>query len=439
MNRTSQFFLQSGIALILSLLLLFLLTLIGVASFGNASLQERMASNARTQTMAFEAAAAGAVGAIDFFEDNRELGADQLCGSSDHEGWADPTAWVDRGQVGVAVLSQRMYCLADVYSCEDDDADCGVRPPRSQLFVLSRGEVLSGEQVVATRDIEVRLAVGSTWAAGDGCGALCFPGCESGTLNFPTSNAFQVDGAGGPAITAGCQGFADDIRAGIRDNRIGNYIGGIAATDPGSPWDDPDAVEAFRANIAASALAAQLALECPVGPGGCYHGTGVTDNGNTTYGTVAAPQITYINGDASMGGNISGAGIMLVNGNLSWSGTPNFQGLLIVLGGTYTIGGGGHGGDQQGSVVILNAPGGSPAADYGEINFDVTGGGTAEFAFNCGALWAAQSLLDGEGQSMWSPECDTGPQNPYEAGPDELIIASWRENVGWREEFFGSE
>ncbi len=46
----------------------------------------------------------------------------------------------------------------------------------------------------------------------------------------------------------------------------------------------------------------------------------------------------------------------------------------------------------------------------------------------------------------WSlgPEAASGarsatPANPFQAGPEELIIASWRENIGWREEFFGAE
>jgi hypothetical protein len=157
----------------------------------------------------------------------------------------------------------------------------------------------------------------------------------------------------------------------------------------------------------------------------------------SAFGTVAQPQITYIEGNASFGGSISGAGIMFVKGTLTWNGTPNFKGLIVTLGGTFTTGGGGIGGDNGGSLVILNQPLGG-TGDFGQTNFSTTGGGNAIFKFNCDALWAAHALLDEQGQNQWSPECDVGPQSPFEAGPSELIIASWRENIGWREDFFGS-
>ncbi|HKX56566.1 MAG TPA: hypothetical protein VJN01_10700, partial [Xanthomonadales bacterium] len=353
-------------------------------------------------------------------------------------GWDDPTDWVEMGSDSGASLKQRLYCLADEYPCSADEIAEGLctmndRPPRSQLFVLSRGEVTIDSKVVASRDIEIRLEVGVDGGAGDGCGALCFPACNMGPLEFPNSNSFHVDGAGGFAITAGCQAAADEISDAIADNRIGNYLGGIGVTAPGAPWDSVSAVEQFRLNLRDSALAAQAAGTCQTG---CVlsgtDGAPYVDNGNSNYGTVADPQITYVEGNADFGGNVSGAGILLVNGNLAWNGTPNFQGLILVLGGELQIDGGGTGGNHAGSVVLLDALG-AVGEEFGEAAFDNTGGGNAEYNFSCDALWAAHELLDESGQGMWSPECDTAPQNPYEAGPDELVIASWRENIGWRD------
>jgi hypothetical protein len=430
---------QEGLALILALLLMFVLVILGVTGFSNTHVQERSAKNAHTQTIAFEAASAGANNAINFFDANHDLGPDEDCGATGHEGWDEPTDWVDVGSIGQASLKQRLYCLADSYPCSAEEEDEGLctsedRPARSQLFVLSRGEVTIDGKVVAQRDIEVRLEVGSSGTAGDGCAALCFPACEMGPLDFPTSNAFQVDGAGGPAITAGCPAGAEDIRDAIRDNRIGNYIGGISSASPGSPWDDVGETEQFRLNLLAAAQAAQGAGTCQTG---CYlapvTGNTYVDNGNTDYGSVADPQITYIAGNVDFGGNISGAGILVVNGDLIWNGTPDFKGLIIVLGGDYIVDGGGTGGNHAGSVVILNALG-AVGDVFGEATFDHTGGGTAEYNFSCTALWSAWDLLDPTGQEMWAPECDAGPENPYQAGPEELVIASWRENVGWRDD-----
>ncbi len=421
---------QQGVAMLLSLLTLLMLTMLGVSSFHNSHLQERSAGNMRLQTVAFEAAAAGANNAINFYDSHKGSAPDELCGTLNHDGWDNPTGWIDMGSVGEASLKQRMYCLADEYP----DAEGG-RPLRSQLFVLSRGAVTAGGNVVSQRDIEVRLAVGDIGAAGDGCGAICFPSCNPGVFDFPNSNSFEVDGNGGPAITGGCDAMTDEIREGIRDNRIGNYIGGVITTAPGAPWASPVTVEDFRANVEAAAQEAQIGGVCQ---GFCYSASSVIDNGNTVFGTVGYPQITYIHGNASFGGNISGAGIMFVNGALSWNGTPNFKGLIVTLGGSFTIDGGGTGGDHAGSVVVINTEGEDVVLDFGESSFYNNGGGTALYEFNCDALWAAHALLDAAGQVMWSPECETGPGSPHEAGPGELIIASWRENIGWREEFFGS-
>ncbi len=445
MNHKMPMRSQQGIALMLALLLLFVMVVLGVAGFSTTQMQERGAGNVRLQAKAFERASAGANDAINFFDDHHDLGPDQLCGSIGHIGWDGPTDWVNRGAIDDVFLQQRMYCLAVKYPCTAAEEAAGVctqddRPVRSQLFVHSRGYVTdNGEfdgEIVAQRDVEVRLAVGSTGGAGDGCGAMCFPACSTKTLNFPNSNDFTVDGSGGPAITAGCQSVADSIRSALGSNPKGNYIGGIAATTPGAPWDSPAKTEQFRQNLELAAQLAQSAGNCQTG---CYYPSGlnISGGGKSTniFGTPDHPQITYVEGNASFGGNVSGAGILVVNGNLSWNGTPNFKGLILVLGGSFNIDGGGHGGDHGGSVILLNNLG-AVGDQFGPASFSNTGGGRANYTFSCSALWAAHDLLDGAGQGMWSPECDTAPQNPYEATPDELIIASWRENIGWREATF---
>ncbi len=430
----SKFSHERGVALFLGLIMLLIMTILGISSFQNAHIQERSAGNARLQSVAFEAAAAGATDAINFFNSQTETAPDQLCGSLGHEGWDNPTAWVDMGSVGEASLRQRMYCLADEYP----DAEGG-RPARSQLFVLSRGEVSTGGQVVAQRDIEVRLDVGAVGTPGDGCGALCFPGCEGGSYDFPPSNSFQVDGGGGPAITASCPDEVALMEDEISDNRLGNYIGGVQDSDPGLPWNSPSEVEAWRLNVIAAAQALQAAGACMTA---CYTPGNLSVPGNTEFGTAADPQITYIEGNADFSGTISGAGILVVNGNLCWGGTPAFVGLIVVLGGTYEIcSGGGDGGDHAGSVVVLNAPG---DGTFGAPTFGVTGGGTAEFNYSCEALQTASSFLtdtvatlDPAGQNSWNPDCNQ-EGSIWEESPITTIIASWRENIGWREEFFGS-
>ena len=61
-------------------------------------------------------------------------------------------------------------------------------------------------------------------------------------------------------------------------------------------------------------------------------------NGNATFGTTAAPQITHFTGNGGVtikaNGNASGAGIMIVEGNLTIQGNFNFKGLILVRGTT---------------------------------------------------------------------------------------------------------
>ena len=61
-------------------------------------------------------------------------------------------------------------------------------------------------------------------------------------------------------------------------------------------------------------------------------------NGNATYGTTAAPQITHFTGNGGVtikaNGNAQGAGIMIVEGNLTIQGNFNFKGLILVRGTT---------------------------------------------------------------------------------------------------------
>ncbi|MEE4218658.1 MAG: hypothetical protein V2I48_13675 [Xanthomonadales bacterium] len=482
---------QSGLALFLSLVLLFILTLVAVASFSSTNVQERAAGNIRLQTMAFEAAAAGANNAIDFFltqaatlpeNDPDPNVLDQQCGASNDTGWYDDddnpvlSDWIPvTYDVDGVNLYQRMYCLVDTYPCTVGEPGCDtgvVRAPRSQLFVLSRGEVVNNGTVVAFREVEVRIdRRNDTWTA-EGCGAVCFPACDyllddkgDPRIDFPSSNVFQVDGGGGSAVTTGdCDDsdLLDTILGDIKDSRLGNYDGGLHQQDPGSPWNDPTETDIFRdairdvaENTADIGLLINAENPNPPGAGEYFADPGLDsggvyeDNGNTDYRTsTGGPMVVYVEGDLEFGGNVSGAGIIMVEGDIFWNGTPNWEGLIVTLGGSYTIDGGGTGGDHAGSVVVLNnngqtgcSAGGGSCDPFGGISWENTGGGTAEYNWNCDALLMAFNLVDdgvsGNPETPWGFDCDRSPPTLFES-PGDLIIASWRENLGWRTDEFSA-
>lgn len=435
---------QSGVVLVLGLLLLVTITLIGIATMGSTHIQERMAGNAQLQALAFEAASAGVGRSLDFWE-AQSAEHDLECDKPFHEGW-DPetTGWSDPVQIGSAELQQRLRCVGT--PCKADDADECLHGRRSKLFVENRGLVFAGDDVrVAQREIAVRLTreftEGQNIPVRD-CGALCFPQCDGGndTVNVTGGGTLTADGEAGPAITVACQELLDTWEDETDAKRQDN-LGGFAVLDSDQtprPWDDLDNLSAFRDVVKAQAYAA--GDSCAGGRGSnqtasCYHSGDVTESGNLQFGTEDTPRITYIDGDASMGGNIRGAGILFVDGNLSWQGTPQFDGLIVVTGGTMGVdSGGGGGGDHAGTVVVLNAPEG--ASNFGPTHFNVTGGGNAKFNFNCKALEEVRGLLNQAGQDLWDPGCggDGEGEVPGEDWFGEFRIESWRENIGWRED-----
>ncbi len=141
---------------------------------------------------------------------------------------------------------------------------------------------------------------------------------------------------------------------------------------PGSNWSTP-----AQMNALAQAMANAANLTCP-GNAACS---------NTTFGSPSAPQITYINGDATLSG---GAGVIVVTGTLTFNGNTNFDGIVLVIGqGIMNVQGGG-GGQINGEVLIANtnshtAPFGQLAA-LGSPTLNWTGGGSNFIQYN--SCWA---------------------------------------------------
>jgi hypothetical protein len=109
-------------------------------------------------------------------------------------------------------------------------------------------------------------------------------------------------------------------------------------------------------------------------------------------GTISPynPQVNVVQGDLTIGGGWSGAGILLVTGNLTMSGNPNFDGLILVIGTGQFIKNGGGNGTLDGSILVANLhvnadgtgallPSGGPP---GVPHLDWNGGGNAQFNYD---------------------------------------------------------
>ena len=364
---------QGGVALVFSLLLLLVLTVIGVAAMNSTVMQERMAGNQRMQTETFEVASEGVSRSLEFYYDNTgnvqdivEHDDGLLCGFvhrfagttvDDRLAWRFPAQGFETiyTQDGFR-LDQQMYCCRNWAQVEVDGNLTWVENP-SKLFVLNRGTAMTGDDddadQLARREVEVRLDEGDP---GEPTCAFCVPG-GIGNIDAPNSNALRMHGSCGPAITTETpEGAAQFIDA-IGDNRIGNYDGGVAHGDMGSPWNDPNLLAEFVWWVKLGlddAAAVGGGGATPILNGRYWYGNQSFGGGDDPLGTPASPEINYIDGNLSAQGNFSGAGITIVRGTISWGGTPDFQGLLISLGGDFEVSGGGGGGNPGGSMVMTN-------------------------------------------------------------------------------------
>ena len=199
-----------------------------------------------------------------------------------------------------------------------------------------------------------------------------------------------------PAIGVGDATGVSNMDSQIPNNRTGNYTGlapippaplvpsvqneGVGTAQypsnnvlgPTSNWATP-----YDLNQLAQSMANQANIVCP-GNAACA---------GTTFGTDAAPKITYINGDATLAG---GAGVLVVTGTLTFNGNTNFDGLILVIGqGIMNVHGGG-GGQVNGEVLIANTN--SHVAPYGQLatlgspSLNWTGGGSNFIQYN--SCWA---------------------------------------------------
>lgn len=484
MNMKQKRFLQgqTGTALVFSLMLLLIMTILGISSMNNTLMQERMAANARNQTAIFEAASAGVSKAVEytFAADNwPDCNGDASCESKDGEnkkicgqsgqslvndgneltvpdptdpdttkqipGWS--TDWGTPETVaGNFGYQQRIYCLGAGDATNVDDA--ALEYP-SQLFVLTRGSMQSDQGLDASREIEVRI--GRRQPGDFPPPPIQAPKGKLVNVAPASSNSLSVIGECGPAVLTDKEQAQKFIDA-VGDDQIGNYEGGIHDVGEngfGEPWDDPKLTREFVDAILPTLgnPNEQGRPEDPTMPGVAYSGDQDFTGGSKkhTFGVrpeqdkktgeligTGEPQITYFDGNVSMGGSVSGAGILIVEGELEWTGTPAFDGLIVVLGGRADFTGGGGGG-ANGSLILTDLDGNPAEIDFQWGKNEGTGGGNQTWKANCAYLETVSGLLETKTREMWQFNCNC---SEIAFGESELMITSWRENIGWRDDAF---
>ncbi|HEV2488262.1 MAG TPA: pilus assembly PilX N-terminal domain-containing protein [Candidatus Acidoferrales bacterium] len=104
------------------------------------------------------------------------------------------------------------------------------------------------------------------------------------------------------------------------------------------------------------------------------------------------PQIVYVDGNFDLGPN-TGSGILVVTGNFTYQGNSGWNGLILVVGqGTTTfLGNGGGSGQFDGGIYVATTrdAAGNQLSSFGQVNFDITGGGGNGIYYN--SCWISNS------------------------------------------------
>jgi len=243
-------------------------------------------------------------------------------------------------------------------------------------------------------------------------GPMIFDGANPSLMpavNFsaPSSNAFTVSGidtdqgsnagAGCPVATnqaalGGTTGNAVTTLTGDANGRPASYTGAAGTGSPsvanvstalGTGPNGLNTVGGLENMVSA--------VELIAGNEGNVYTTSNPPSGIANPGTIANPQVNVVEGDISLSGNWSGAGILLVTGTLTFHGTPNYNGLILVIGKGNVVKDGGGNGVMDGSLLIANLydssgnllPSSSPP---GVPSMTWNGGGKA--SFNYDSCWS---------------------------------------------------
>jgi hypothetical protein len=125
-------------------------------------------------------------------------------------------------------------------------------------------------------------------------------------------------------------------------------------------------------------------------------GGGNTDSVNL--GDINHLKTVVVDGDFTMNGGSSGAGVLVVKGNLTFSGNVNYTGVIMVIGkGSMTRNGGGNG-TISGEIWVANTAGpdgivGNADDALGATTFDTSGGGSSNIQYCSSAIHNALTNL----------------------------------------------
>jgi hypothetical protein len=295
-----------GISLLVVVMVMVLLLSMTGASLLFSALNVRSANNLRISTTTLQTADAGIQHAL------------TLVPSGGAFSYSSPTTLVS----SYSLASGYVYTVTAL----NDSASIGGNT-RAILTSTAQGPGGSQKVLVAyvTRDS----------ANGGGQGAVYIPGSANAVETSFSGNSFLIsgndtnyDGSAGPG--AAKPGIS------VTDSALQTEITNDTTSDGGLDSNQMDNVVGLGGYPAVSTVTpfAQTVTEMADAFLTYSHTDldGGTYAGNVTWGTDASPQITQINGNAKISGNITGSGVLIVDGTLEIPGNITFHGLIIARG-----------------------------------------------------------------------------------------------------------
>ncbi|MCE8053692.1 hypothetical protein HOP61_20575 [Halomonas daqingensis] len=414
---------QRGAALVVVLSLLAMSLMLGISGMQSSQIDERLAGNYRSASIAQMGAEQGGAHAWGYLRNNKWdefngvmgdavdfFDQEELPSGFNEKLSSDP--WSAIGDLENHFGGEGE--CADIYSCYRykyvrlRSGDVAGVP--AGLYIVSVGVHGASEDIVSL-PVFIDISAGMVPLSD-----LMPITVASRIYNFKagSSNSFTVERYGddnfGPAIAVSTAADVDIVKQSIEGNpdRSGNYVPG--QRDESNQY----VVEKNDFPIFSNAQDLQVFVER-------VKSLGVDDS----LGTVDNPKITYVNGDYDIKDGGGGAGILIVDGDFTWSGNNNYEGLIIVLGQSFTYNGGG-GGQVRGA--FLHASISDTSAERWEFgiadaqtgsDLSFQGGGNSAFLHDINVLNRAAGLLP---SSVTSGLIDSKEMKLLE----KPMISSWR-------------
>ncbi|PSL15852.1 PilX-like prepilin protein [Marinobacterium halophilum] len=466
---------QQGYVLVVGMIFLLILMVGAVSLMSGVTQDEKMSGNTQRSSGAFMAAEAGMQTAID------ELWAEYQTHDYNPPSWfyyecdadgnlsipTDPITGVT--EEVVLIVDQTLFgtdgsSFSVNYGgiCDQDDQNV------KSISLVSRGDKHQSLRRIhfnVSHDGEI------TWPAVFVNEDPLNPECS---FNFGNSNSYLYDGNGGPALSSNTRACAEDIRQSDHDR--GQLVGGVIANNPAPDFTSPEGLRRFYEAIQGSSHTQNV---YPSEPKNAGKGVEPIDLNSPDFSWVELGEsgvesdltdydemeTVVVHGDLDMKGSLDGSGVLIVTGTASFSGTPNWNGLVIIMGGDVNIGGGGTTNGLRGSMIVSNLDFGdyrycnnsgsctdsnstthyapSPAfSDEGswdyhgnpEINWDVSGGGTARYNYACEFLMKVDGFLtDDDEMDLDEEDSFPGPEDCPGSGDSgdfgTLYVFDWYEEV----------